>query len=103
MATPAPFAQTDVIAGLGRNPELSKAAFAAAAGEVGPVVDTPNGFIVFRVAEKLAAHVPELSAIRDRVETAVRNERAQALAKSTAETMLSELQKNPDIDAVAKA
>lgn len=103
VATPAPFAQTEVIAGLGRSPELSTAAFAAAAGEVGPVVDAPNGFIVFRVAEKLAAHVPELSAIRDRVETAVRNERAQALAKSTAETMLSELQKNPDIDAVAKA
>ena len=103
VATPAPFAQTDVIAELGRNPEVNKAAFAAPAGEVGPVVDTPNGFIVFRVAEKLAAHVPELSVIRDRVETAVRNERAQALAKSTAETMLSELQKNPDIDAVAKA
>jgi peptidyl-prolyl cis-trans isomerase D len=103
VATPAPFAQTDVITGLGRNPELSKAAFAAAAGEVGPVVDAPNGSIVFRVAEKLPAHVPELSAIRDRVETAARNERAQALAKSTAETMLSELQKNPDIDAAAKA
>jgi peptidyl-prolyl cis-trans isomerase D len=103
VATPGPFAQTDVIAGLGRNPELSNAAFATATGEVGPVVDAPNGFIVFRVAEKLAAHVPEVSAIRERVETAVRNERAQALAKSTAETMLSELQRNPDIDAVAKA
>jgi peptidyl-prolyl cis-trans isomerase D len=101
--TPAPFAQTDVIAGLGRSPALSAAAFAAAAGEVGPVVDAPNGPIVFRVAEKLAAHVPDLSAIRDRVETAVRNERAQTLAKSAADTMLSELQKTPDIDAVAKA
>jgi peptidyl-prolyl cis-trans isomerase D len=103
VATPAPFAATEMIADLGRNPELSAAAFATAAGEVGPVVDAPNGFIVFRVAEKLAAHVPELAAIRDRVETAVRNERAQALAKSAAEAMLSELQKNPDLDAVAKA
>ena len=102
VATPAPFARTDVIAGLGRNPELSTAASAAAAGEVGPVMDTPNGSIVFRVAEKLPAHVPELSAIRDRVETAVRNEGAQALAKTAAEAMLAELQKTPDIDAVAK-
>jgi peptidyl-prolyl cis-trans isomerase D len=102
VATPAPFARTDVIAGLGRNPELGTAAFAAAAGEVGAVIDTPNGSIVFRVVEKLPAHVPELSAIRDRVETAVRNERAQALAKTAAEAMLAELQKTPDIDAVAK-
>ena len=102
VATPAPFARTDVIAGLGRNPELSNAAFAAAAGEVGPVIDTANGSIVFRVVEKLPAHVPELSAIRDRVETAVRNERAEALAKTAAEAMLAELQKTPDIDAVAK-
>ena len=102
VATPAPFARTDVIAGLGRNPELSNAAFAAAAGEVGPVIDTANGSIVFRVVEKLPAHVPELSAIRDRVETAVRNEHAEALAKTAAEAMLAELQKTPDIDAVAK-
>jgi peptidyl-prolyl cis-trans isomerase D len=103
VATPAPFAQTEVIVGLGRSPALSAAAFAAAAGAVGPVVDAASGPIVFRVVEKLAAHVPELSAIRDRAETAIRNERAQALAKSTAETLLSELQKTPDIDAVAKA
>jgi peptidyl-prolyl cis-trans isomerase D len=102
VATPAPFARADVIAGLGRNPDLSDAAFKAAAGEVGPVTDTKNGCILFRVVEKLPAHVPELSAIRDRVETAVRNERAQALAKAAAETMLAELQKTPDIDAVAK-
>ena len=102
VATPAPLARTDVIAGLGRNPELSAAAFEAAAGEVGPVMNTANGAIVFRVVEKLPAHVPELSAIRDRVETAVRNEGAQALAKTAAESMLTELQKTPDIDAVAK-
>ena len=103
VSTPAPFAQTDVIVGLGRDPELSKAAFAAQAGDIGPVVNGAKGPIVFRVAERIPAHVPDLAAIRERVESAVRHERAQALAQSTAEGILAELQKTPDIDAVAKA
>lgn len=103
IATPAPFAQEDVIIDLGREPELSKAAFAAAAGDVGPVVEVSKGPTVFRVAERMPAHVPELAAIRERVESAVRHERAQALAKSTAESILAELQKTPDIDAAAQA
>jgi peptidyl-prolyl cis-trans isomerase D len=103
LATPSPFAQNEAIAGIGRDPGVAKAAFAAAAGDVGPVIDTPKGFLVFRVAEKLPSRLPELSEIRDRVESAARTERADALAKSTAETALAELQKNPDINAVAKA
>ncbi len=103
VSTPAPFAQTDAIAGLGRSPELAKAAFAASPGDLGPVVDVAGGSLMFRVAEKLAAHVPDLAAIRDRVESAVRNERAQALAKSAADGALAELQKGTNIDSVATA
>jgi peptidyl-prolyl cis-trans isomerase D len=103
VASPPPFAQNDMISGIGRNADVTKAAFGAAAGDVGPVIDTPTGFVLFRVAERLPSHVPELATIRDRVEIAARNERAAALAKSTAEDVLAELQKNPDLDAAAKA
>lgn len=103
VAAPPPFGQHDAIAGIGRNADITKAAFASAAGDVGPVIDTPTGFVLFRVAERLPSHVPELTAIRDRVEIAARNERAAALAKSAAESALAELQKQPDLDAVAKA
>ncbi|MFI5395728.1 MAG: SurA N-terminal domain-containing protein [Candidatus Binatia bacterium] len=103
VATPSPFAQSEAIAGIGRVPEVVKTAFAAGAGDVGPVIDTPKGFLVFRVAEKLPSRLPELSEVRDRVESAARTERADALAKSTAEAALAELQKTPGIDAVAKA
>jgi len=102
VASPPAFGQNDMIAGIGRNAGLTKASFATTAGDVGPVIEIPQGFVLFRVAERLASHVPELTTIRDRVEIATRNERAVALAKSTAEGVLAELQKNPDLTAVAK-
>lgn len=103
VATPPPFAQNEAIVGIGRSTAMTTAAFAAAAGEVGPVIDTAKGFVLFQVAERLPSHVPDLATIRDRVEVAARNERAAALAKSAAEAALADLQKNPDLDAVAKA
>ena len=102
VAAPAPFAQNETIAGLGRLPQLATAAVATAAGEVGGVVDTPKGFVLFRVVEKMPSHVPELAEVRDRVDSAARKERAQAISKSKAEAIVADLQKS-DLDTVAKA
>lgn len=99
--TPAPFAQDDTIEGLGRSP-LTRAAFSVDANSVGPVVDVPTGYIVFRVTEKLASQVPPLDAIRTKVEDALKKERAEALAKSKAEALLAEAQK-AGLDSAAKA
>ncbi len=100
--TPSPFAQSETIAGLGRSPEFVGAAFAANAGDAG-MTETAKGPVVFRVIEKVAAHVPTLGEIRERVESAVRTEHAAALAKSKAEAVLADLQKNHDVAAVAQA
>jgi peptidyl-prolyl cis-trans isomerase D len=100
VTTPAPFAETETVPAGGR--PLVNAAFTVDAGALGPVVDTPQGFFVFRVTEKIAAHVPPLAEIRERVETAARAERADALAKSKAEALLPEVQKS-GLDTVAKA
>ncbi len=100
VTTPPPFAQTETVSPGGR--PLVSAALATEAGSAGPVVDTPEGFFVFRVAEKIPAHVPPLAEIRDRVETAARTERAEALAKAKADALLPEAQKS-GLDAVAKA
>lgn len=100
VTTPAPFAESETTAAGGR--PLVNAAFTVDAGALGPLVDTPQGFFVFRVTEKIAAHVPPLAEIRERVETAARTERADALAKSKAEALLPEAQKS-GLDAVAKA
>jgi peptidyl-prolyl cis-trans isomerase D len=102
VTTPAPFAQTESLVGIGRVPDFTKAAFAAAPGEVGPVVDTPKGVFVFQLAEKLPSRIPDLAEVRDRVETAARTERAAALAKTKADALLAEVQKG-DLDTAAKA
>ncbi len=100
VSTPAPLAKDEALAGVGPSPDLTKAVFATDAGVVGPVVDTPKGFFVFRIIEKLPSHIPALAEIRGRVEDTLRKERAEALAKSKAEAVLAELQ-NADIDAIA--
>jgi peptidyl-prolyl cis-trans isomerase D len=102
VATPAPFARGETITGIGMVPDLTKAALAANSGDVGPVVETPTGYVVFRVSEKLPSHVPPLAEIHEHVEQAARNEQAESLAKKKADELLPELQKS-DIDAVAKA
>jgi peptidyl-prolyl cis-trans isomerase D len=102
VVTPAPISQTERIDGVGRSADLTKAAFATAPGDVGPVVESPTGSVLFKVTEKIDAHVPALADIRDRVEEKLRTERAQALAKTKAEAALAELRKS-DIDSVATA
>lgn len=99
--SPSPFARNEPIAGAGHN-ALGSAAFGTESGTVGSVVDTPTDFYVFRVLEKVPAHVPPLAEIREHVEKAVRTEKAEALAKNKADAALAELGKS-DIESVAKS
>jgi len=101
VSSPAPFSEKEAVPGVGKGP-LTSAAFAAEVGKVGPVVDTPAGFFVFVVGEKIPAHLPPLAEIRERVEQAVRNEKAEALAKSKADAALGQLP-TAGIDGVATA
>jgi peptidyl-prolyl cis-trans isomerase D len=102
VVTPAPFARTEAITGIGMNPDLAKAALAANSGDVGVATDATKGFVLYRVVEKLPSHVPPLAEIRQHVEEAARNDQAETLAKKKAEELLPELQKS-GIDAVAAA
>lgn len=97
---PSAFAKTEAIPGVGHN-ALGSAAFGTDAGSVGSVVDTPTAFYVFRVVEKVPAHLLPLADIRERVEKAARTEKAGALAKTKADEALVELGKS-NIDSVAK-
>jgi peptidyl-prolyl cis-trans isomerase D len=85
VVSPPPFARGEPIQGVGLVNELATAALAAKAGETGPVVSSPKGFFVFRVTERIDSSLPELAAIRARVATAARKEKATALAHTKAE------------------
>ena len=102
--TPSPVAQTEVLPGVGSG-ALVRAAFATDAGATGPLVESPAGFFVFKVIERVTPHVPPLADIRDRVATAARSDQAEQLAKAKADAFLAELQKaeKPNLAAAAEA
>jgi len=100
--TPAPFGIAESIDGLGRVSELTNAAFATSAGQVGPVVSTGKGYVVFRETERIAPRVPPLADIRDRVLAAAKREQAAGVAKTKATEARAALQQSKDIDAVAR-
>lgn len=101
LATPAPFARTEVIAGLGREPKIIDAAFAGAAGDVPEVVETASSFYLIRIAEKLPSRIPEAAEARADVETGFRKQKTEELAKAKAEALLEQVKQQNALSAVA--
>ncbi len=99
--TPPPFGRNEAIVGLGQRSELAKEAFATDAGEVGEIVTEPTGYTVFAVEEHIPSAIPELSAVRAKVEADLRRRRAGEAAKKRAEQLLITLKEKPDLDALA--
>ena len=99
--TPPPFARNEPISGLGPRPELAKLAFASEPGEVGEIVTETPGYAVFTVEEYIPSAIPELSAVRAKVESDLRIQRAAEAAKQRAEQLLAALKEKPDLDALA--
>jgi len=97
------FAEHEEIRGLGFQRELSKAAFATPPGQAGPVTEVGEALVLFRVREKLQSRVPPLADVRDKVETAVRDEQATAKARERAEAIRKLLAENKTLDEVATA
>ncbi len=100
--TPQPFGRGEAIPGLGPRPELAKEALGTDAGEVGEIVTEPSGYSLFAVEERIPSAIPDLTAVRSKVENDVRRQHASAAAKKRAEELLAQLKTQPDIDAVAK-
>jgi peptidyl-prolyl cis-trans isomerase D len=85
--TAGPLSQGEVVPGVG-GAGLANAALSAEVGAAGPVVTTPEGMVLFRVTQKHPSHVPDLAAIREQVEKAVRDKAAGDKAKTTADELL---------------
>jgi len=100
--TPAPFGRNESIPGLGMRAELSKEAFATEPGEIGEIVTEPDGYSLIAVEERIPSAIPDLAAVRPRVEADLRRRRAAEAAKQRAETLLATLKEQRDIDALAQ-
>jgi peptidyl-prolyl cis-trans isomerase D len=70
-------------------PDISVWAFQAQEGELSPVVETSDVYLVARLDSSRAAGLPPLAAIRTEVETRVRLERKKAEARKLGETVRS--------------
>jgi peptidyl-prolyl cis-trans isomerase D len=77
---PAPFAASGFVAGLGRAPALTEAAFALEPGAVADPLQVPRGWAVMLVQEALPPRVPDLAEAEDRVRRIVEQRKRQQAA-----------------------
>jgi parvulin-like peptidyl-prolyl isomerase len=86
---------------LGGTEPLEEAAFGLAIGGVTSPVKTPAGWVVLKSTESIAAGVPPLAEIRDRVAAAVKRQKAEAAALDRAQKLAAEV-RTRDFAAAAK-
>jgi peptidyl-prolyl cis-trans isomerase D len=84
-----PFSAGGDVPGVGRVKGFSDAAFALASGEVSDLIETDDAVYLLAPFDRVEARVPALDEVRDRVAVDVRLERAQAAAKTKAESILA--------------
>ena len=86
----------------GGSDPLQDTAFTLAVGGVSSAVKTPAGWVVLKSIEAIPAGVPPLAEIRDKVTTAVKRQKAEAVALDRATKLVSDARPS-DFAAVAKA
>jgi peptidyl-prolyl cis-trans isomerase D len=77
----------EAIPGMGNLPDLSRALFAMAEGEVSAALPTPRGHVVARFSEKRPGGPPPLADIRDKVRADLIDQRAREAARRAAERL----------------
>ncbi len=85
-----PFAQNENI-GIPNSAEIAKTAFGYPKGELGSVVDTDDGFIIYMIKDTIPARIPELAEVKDKVVSDLKV--SKALEKAAA--YAAGLAKNP--------
>jgi peptidyl-prolyl cis-trans isomerase D len=93
--------KTERIPMLGGSDPLEEAAFALAVGGVGSPVKTPAGWVVLKSSEAIAAGVPPLAEIRDKVIGVVKRQKAEAVALERAQKLAAAA--TNDLAAAAKS
>jgi peptidyl-prolyl cis-trans isomerase D len=83
--------------------EFKRSAFALGQKEVSAPVEAPNGYYLLRAVERKEPALPPLEAIRGVVERKVKESKAREAADEKAKTLLDQLKKEKNAEAVAKA
>ena len=93
----------DTFPEIGALDAFKRAAFSLGVKEVGAPVEAPNAYYLLRVVERKEPTLPPLETIRADVERKAKEAKALDLAKQKAKTVLEQLKKEKNVDAVAKA
>jgi len=99
-----PVSRGNTIPGIGPADAVIDATLALSGPEdVADPVRIGNTYYVSAIEERVDSYVPELSEIREKVETAYRKDRAQDLARDRADGLLAEIKGGTSIAAAAEA
>lgn len=98
---PGPFSPGDPVAGVGRSPAFSNAAFSLTAGQLSNPIEVPLGYAVIYVARELPPRTPELEEVEARVRQAVESERRAELAVESLRQAEAKLSAGASLDDVA--
>lgn len=88
---------------LGRQPELTNAAFGLAIDQVSDPVQAGEAWYLVSPRERVEAKIPDFTEVAGEVEKRIRAEKAEQLAKTKAEALLTQAKEKKDIVAVATA
>ncbi|MEK7715316.1 MAG: peptidylprolyl isomerase, partial [candidate division NC10 bacterium] len=94
-------ARVDRLAGFGAPDPLEETAFALTLGGVSTPVKTPAGLVVLKATGTIAAGVPPLGEVRDKVTVAVKRQKAEGTALERAAQLAADA-KSGDLPAAAK-
>ncbi len=97
------FDRTESIDGIGREPDITAAAFSLNDGELARPVQTTQGVFLLSIKERQPSRIPELKEVRAAVEAAYRKTKAADLAKLAADQLLKETLEQKSLNAAAKA
>lgn len=96
------FAAGEPIPGLGKDPQLNNMAFSLEAGTLARPASLPQGVLLAALKERRESRLPELDEVREQVEAAYRELKADALAEQTALDILDAIKSGSTLAAAAK-
>lgn len=96
------FSANEPVDGIGRQPDISQAAFTLSKGELARPVQTEQGIFLFTLKQRQASRLPELDEVKPQVEQAFREQRAQTLAEDLANKLLSMAKEANDLPQAAQ-
>ncbi|MGH7830590.1 MAG: peptidylprolyl isomerase, partial [Candidatus Binatia bacterium] len=96
------FSRTETLPQVGPVDEFYKAAFSLSPTEVSSALEGPEAYYLMRVKGRKEPAVPDLEAVRPRLEKNLREIKALDLATERGHTLLAELKKEKEIQKVAQ-